>query len=1097
MTRAGVTRFAPPRAPERDEKAYRRCRLGNGIEALLISDASLCGLEGGAEGAGADGDDVSDECDGSAMSEDGYASEGEEGGEGGGGEGGGGMKLAACSVAFNVGYFADSTECEGLSHFLEHMVFMGSAAFPGENYFGEWLQENWGSDNAMTDSENTVFYFECNPTRLREALEIFSGFFLAPLIKLDSVDREVTAVESEFERVVNNDSVRAELLLSSLAREGHPFGKFGWGNRASLTESAPYKEGRLRDVLLEHWRKHYHAKRMSIALVGAEDLDTLEKWVVDIFGDMRDDGDDAIDLHVSEASPYESIVPIRVLTTQVKDGQTLSITHELPAWTQKNYKFKSAAYVETLLGHEGHGSLFAELKRRGWASDLRAGVGAGGIDSSTAGALFGTTISLTDEGLERVDDVIELFFAYVNMLRAAGPQEWFWQEIKQLCEIDFRFREPEDASEYAERLVADIRKYDPEDILCGPDLYEAFRPDEIREIINLMTPKRAIVVVQRHDWNGEGEDVEREPWINFPFKRETLKPELLDSWTKADAGKRLHYPAPNPYIASDFRIRAPPSERVDTLFSPSIVHECKVMRIWHRLDDRFRQPRSCMYFQVTLPKIPESALGMMLTQLFVAMCEDSVNESVYYPAHLAGMEIEISASASYSGFVLSLEGLSDKLGEVAVSYFKTLTSLKVDGERFEKKKEERLRDVHNLCLTPAKHAKRTLEILLKQKDATQEDKAKALQSMTASDLQTFIDGVWEQAHVETLMIGNLSDDEARSVGESVRSCLPGIAIEEGAWPETRIASVPMGAHLFSVKAINDDETNNVVCYYFQLGESTWRGRAFIILMQSLMQEKLFDQLRTKETLGYSVSCSFDSTHEILGYRVAVESAFHPPHFVSSRMAAFLRTFPDIVEQLDDESYEKTRQSVVDDILADDVNLRDEAIRHWAHLVNQKYQFHRGRHVGQIISEISKQEAADWCREHIQPFAGHCRHVSVHVHAKNHPVPEEGSEHLADMGEVYFDVTTEVKHKWGFWPQQGNATVVEQLIMPEPSGVHRSVARAGKHLDLDTEVTQDRTQNLRSQWAADLEQMRGECGASCACNRRVKKGPVFVLPGQGN
>jgi len=1093
-----VTRLARVVTPERDEKQYRRCRLSNGLEVLLISDATLCGADDDGAGAGASEDDGSASEDASGMDHDedtdGEEEEEDDDSDDGGGSSGGGMKLAACSIAFDVGYFADTDECDGLSHFLEHMVFMGSEKYPGENFFGEWLNEHWGSDNASTDSENTIFYFECNPKNLREAMEIFSGFFVNPLVKLDSVDREVTAVESEFERVVNNDTVRAELLLSSLAAKGHPYTKFGWGNRASLTQSPPYKEGRMRDVLLEHWRRHYHAKRMSIALVGAEDLDELESWIVEIFGDMRDDGDEVIDLNIAHSSPYATAVPIRVLTTQVKDGQHVSITHELPAWTQKNYKHKSATYMETLIGHEGHGSLFAELKRRGWASDLRSGVGAGGIDSSTAGALFGTTIKLTDDGLTHVDDVIGLFFAYVNMLRAKGPQEWFWNEIKQLADIDFRFREPEDASEYSERLVADIRKYAPEDILRGADLFETYKPEEIREIIDLMTPQKAIIVVQNHAWNGEGENVEHERWINFPYKKEALDSALLETWAKADAGERLHYPSPNPYIASDFRLRSPASEHKDALFSPTIVHDCKVSRIWHRLDDRFNQPRSCMYFQVSLPHVPEGAFGMMLIQLFVAMVEDCVNESVYYPAHLAGMEVDIGASASYSGFVLSLEGLSDKLGEVALSYFKTMTSLKIDADRFEKRKEERLRDVHNLCLNPARHAKRALEVLLKQKDATQEDKANALQEMTAADLQAFADGIWQHAHVESLMIGNLTKDEACDVGERIRACLPGAPIPDNSWPETRIARVPQGAHLFSIKAINADETNNVVLYYFQLGESTWRGRAFIILMQSLMHEKLFDQLRTKETLGYSVSCSFDSTHEILGYRVSVESAFHPPHFVSSRMAAFLRSFPEILDNMDDASYEKTRQSVVDDILADDVNLREEAIRHWAHLVNQKYQFHRGRHVAQIISEISKREAADWCREFIQPFAPGSRHVSVHIHAKNHPVPANGSEHALGMGDAHFDISAELKNVWGLLPQQGCATAVEELIMPDSSSgtIHRAVARTGQNLDADTESTQDKSLSLRSQWAADLAEMRSECGASCAC-RRAKTGPVFVLP----
>ena len=44
-----------------------------------------------------------------------------------------GMKLAACSVDFNVGFFSDrESGFEGISHFLEHMVFMGSEKYPGE-----------------------------------------------------------------------------------------------------------------------------------------------------------------------------------------------------------------------------------------------------------------------------------------------------------------------------------------------------------------------------------------------------------------------------------------------------------------------------------------------------------------------------------------------------------------------------------------------------------------------------------------------------------------------------------------------------------------------------------------------------------------------------------------------------------------------------------------------------------------------------------------------------------------------------------------------------------------------------------------------------
>ena len=54
-----VTRLARVVTPERDEKQYRRCRLSNGLEVLLISDATLCGADDDGAGAGASEDDGS------------------------------------------------------------------------------------------------------------------------------------------------------------------------------------------------------------------------------------------------------------------------------------------------------------------------------------------------------------------------------------------------------------------------------------------------------------------------------------------------------------------------------------------------------------------------------------------------------------------------------------------------------------------------------------------------------------------------------------------------------------------------------------------------------------------------------------------------------------------------------------------------------------------------------------------------------------------------------------------------------------------------------------------------------------------------------
>ena len=58
--------------------------------------------------------------------------------------------MADCSLAVNVGCFNDPTDRNGLSHFLEHMIFLGSEKYPDEAEYQNHLSENGGYANAYT-----------------------------------------------------------------------------------------------------------------------------------------------------------------------------------------------------------------------------------------------------------------------------------------------------------------------------------------------------------------------------------------------------------------------------------------------------------------------------------------------------------------------------------------------------------------------------------------------------------------------------------------------------------------------------------------------------------------------------------------------------------------------------------------------------------------------------------------------------------------------------------------------------------------------------------------------------------------------------------
>lgn len=174
------------------------------------------------------------------------------------------QKLAAAALCIGVGSFSDPKEVPGMAHFLEHMVFMGSKKFPEENDFDAFIKKSGGSDNAATDFETTVFYFECLEKHFFQALDKFAQFFIAPLMKKDAIAREREAIESEFQMALPSDSSRRDQLMYSLAKENSPVNSFSWGNLITLRDNI--EDDKLYKGVHEFRKRHYSSHRMTLAV---------------------------------------------------------------------------------------------------------------------------------------------------------------------------------------------------------------------------------------------------------------------------------------------------------------------------------------------------------------------------------------------------------------------------------------------------------------------------------------------------------------------------------------------------------------------------------------------------------------------------------------------------------------------------------------------------------------------------------------------------------------------------------------------------------------------------------------------------------------
>ena len=97
-----------------------------------------------------------------------------------------------------------------MAHFCEHMLFLGSDKYPDLNHYQEFLSANGGDSNGFTNEEQTHMHFSVNSDKFDGALDIFSAFFKSPLFNSDAADREINAIQSEFEMALKNEIIATD-----------------------------------------------------------------------------------------------------------------------------------------------------------------------------------------------------------------------------------------------------------------------------------------------------------------------------------------------------------------------------------------------------------------------------------------------------------------------------------------------------------------------------------------------------------------------------------------------------------------------------------------------------------------------------------------------------------------------------------------------------------------------------------------------------------------------------------------------------------------------------------------------------------------------
>lgn len=334
----------------------------------------------------------------------------------------------------HVGYDNDG-EIRGLAHFSEHMLFLGSKAYPKVNFMSFVIQ-NGGSSNAETDLENTVYYFRINPSGYDKALDMFCRMFNESLLEAEYIEKEINAVNSEFLMYLNNDEMREFNIISDFFG-----GKFSIGNTESLKEKGLQE---LLNQVKALIKQHYVADQMKLVIISHESLDDLQNRAYKYFGYLHNS------THIKNENKDLSIVLNNLIPKNPfafhnlgNIGWFKTVSNQVSidfviTYPILDFKSDPLDFIFYILHDYNKGSFLYKFIENNYINSFKVN----SVRNTTDHIEFYLHYGLTQKGIENLETFIKQYFSYINKLREKPISQSIFEEYKKASLAKFSFSIP-------------------------------------------------------------------------------------------------------------------------------------------------------------------------------------------------------------------------------------------------------------------------------------------------------------------------------------------------------------------------------------------------------------------------------------------------------------------------------------------------------------------------------------------------------------------------------------------------------------------------------------------------------------------------------
>lgn len=835
-----------------------------------------------------------------------------------------------------VGSLEDPESHPGLAHYLEHMTLMGSKNYPQPDSLAEFLKMHGGSHNASTAPYRTAFYLEVENDALEGAVDRLADAIAAPLLDKKYADRERNAVNAELTLARTRDGMRMAQVSAETINPAHPGARFSGGNLETLSD----KPGSpVLDALHAFRDKYYSANLMKAVVYSNKPLPELAQLAAQTYGRV----------------PNKNITRPEITVPVVTDAQKGLIIHYVPAMPRKvlrvefridnntpQFRSKTDELVNYLIGNRSPDTLSDWLQKQGLVEGIRAD--SDPVVNGNSGVLA-ISATLTDKGLAHRDDVVAAIFSYLSLLREKGVDKRYFDELAHVLDLDFRYPSITRDMDYVEWLADTMIRVPVEHTLDAVNIADQYDADAVKARLAMMTPQNARI------WYISPNEPHNKTayFVNADYQVDKISEQTFADWQKRAAGIALKLPEVNPYIPDDFTLIKPTKDYPQ----PQLIVDEPDLRVVYTPSRYFAsEPKANVSMVLRNPAAMNTAKNQVMFALNDYLAGIALDQ-LSNQAAVGGIGFSTNAN---NGLMLNANGYTQRLPQLFKALLEGYFSYTATEEQLEQAKSWYAQMMDSAEKGKAfDQAIMPVQMLSQVPYFQREERRELLPSITLDDVMAYRAALKTNARPEFLVVGNMSEDQAKTLAQDVRTQLGAKGTE---WCRNQDVLVEKQQNVIFEKAGSSTDSA-LAAVFVPTGYDEYASSAYSAVLGQIVQPWFYTQLRTEEQLGYAVFAFSMNVGRQWGMGFLLQSSDKQPDYLWQRFQAFFPQAEAKLRAMKPEEFAQIQQAVIAQIMQPPQTLAEEASKISKDFDRGNMRFDSHDKVVAEIKQLTPQKVADF------------------------------------------------------------------------------------------------------------------------------------------